>query len=36
ATADDIEKLIAHMHDTVLREHGVDLQREVKIIGDKQ
>lgn len=36
ATADDIEKLIAHMHDMVLREHGVDLQREVKIIGDKQ
>ena len=36
ATADDIEKLIAHMHDTVLNVHGVDLQREVKIIGDKQ
>ena len=36
ATADDIEQLIAHMHDTVLNVHGVDLQREVKIIGDKR
>ena len=36
ATADDIEKLIAHMHDTVMQQQGVDLQREVKIIGDKQ
>ena len=35
ATADDIEKLIAHMHDTVLQQQGVDLQREVKIIGEK-
>lgn len=34
ATADDIERLIAHMHDTVLREHGVALQREVKILGE--
>ena len=36
ATAADIEALIAHVHDTVLRETGVDLQREVKIIGEKQ
>jgi UDP-N-acetylmuramate dehydrogenase len=36
ATADDIERLIAHMHDTVLQQQGVDLQREVKIIGEKQ
>jgi UDP-N-acetylmuramate dehydrogenase len=34
ATADDIERLITHMHDTVLQAHGVDLQREVKIIGE--
>jgi UDP-N-acetylmuramate dehydrogenase len=34
ATAADIEALIAHVHDTVLRETGVDLQREVRIIGD--
>ena len=34
ATAADIEAMIAHMHDTVLREQGVDLQREVKIIGE--
>lgn len=34
ATAADIEALIAHVHDTVLRETGVDLQREVKIIGE--
>jgi UDP-N-acetylenolpyruvoylglucosamine reductase len=24
------------MHDTVLQQQGVDLQREVKIIGDRQ
>ncbi len=35
ATAADIETMIAHVHDTVLREQGVDLQREVKIIGEK-
>lgn len=35
ATADDIEKLIAHVHDTVARMQGVELQREVKIIGEK-
>ncbi len=34
ATADDIERLIAHVRDTVLREQGVELQREVKIIGE--
>lgn len=36
ATADDIERLMAHVHDTVLREHGVDLQHEVRIIGERQ
>jgi UDP-N-acetylmuramate dehydrogenase len=36
ATAADIESLIAHVHDTVLRETGTDLQREVRIIGDLQ
>ncbi|MDR2220277.1 MAG: UDP-N-acetylmuramate dehydrogenase [Methylobacillus sp.] len=35
ATADDIERLIAHMRDTVLQKQGVELQREVKIIGEK-
>lgn len=34
ATAADIEALIGHVHATVLREQGVDLQREVKIIGE--
>jgi UDP-N-acetylmuramate dehydrogenase len=34
ATAADIEALIAHVHDTVLRETGVALQREVRIIGE--
>jgi UDP-N-acetylmuramate dehydrogenase len=36
STAADIEALIAHVHDTVLRETGTDLQREVRIIGDLQ
>ncbi|MDR2876364.1 MAG: UDP-N-acetylmuramate dehydrogenase [Methylobacillus sp.] len=35
ATADDIERLIAHMRDEVLQKQGVELQREVKIIGEK-
>jgi UDP-N-acetylmuramate dehydrogenase len=35
ATAADIEAMIAHVHDTVLREQGVELHREVKIIGEK-
>jgi UDP-N-acetylmuramate dehydrogenase len=34
ATASDIESLIAHVHETVLREQGVELQREVKIVGE--
>jgi len=34
ATADDIEKLIAHVHQTVLDVHGVDLQHEVRIVGE--
>lgn len=35
ATAADIENMIAHVHETVLKVQGVDLQREVKIIGEK-
>ena len=34
ATAADIEEVIRHVQETVLREHGVELQREVKIIGE--
>lgn len=34
ATAAEIEQLIDHVHETVLRETGVDLQREVRIIGE--
>ena len=34
ATASDIESLINHVHDTVLQKHGVDLVREVRIIGE--
>jgi len=34
ATAADIEAVIRHVQETVLREHGVELQREVKIIGE--
>ena len=35
ATAADIEQLIALMRDTVKREHGVDLQQEVRVIGEE-
>jgi UDP-N-acetylmuramate dehydrogenase len=34
ANALDIELLIKHMHDTVLQEHGISLQQEVKVIGE--
>jgi len=34
ASAADIESLIAYVHDTVLQKHGVDLVREVRIIGE--
>lgn len=34
ATAQDIEALIALMRDTVKRQHGVDLQQEVRVIGE--
>lgn len=34
ATAADIEALIEHMHAVVLREQGVDLVREVKMMGE--
>ena len=35
ATALDIEQLIAHVRDTVMREQGVDLQQEVRVIGEE-
>ena len=35
ATAADIEQLIAHMRDTVMREQGVELQQEVRVIGEE-
>lgn len=34
ANALDIEFLIKHMYDTVLQEHGISLQQEVKVIGE--
>lgn len=34
ATAQDIELLIKHMHDTVLDKQGVALQQEVKVLGE--
>jgi UDP-N-acetylmuramate dehydrogenase len=34
ANALDIELLIKHMRDTVLEQHGVALQQEVKVIGE--
>jgi UDP-N-acetylmuramate dehydrogenase len=34
ATAQDIEQLIALMRDTVKRQYGVDLQQEVRVIGE--
>jgi UDP-N-acetylmuramate dehydrogenase len=33
ATADDLERLIGHVRDTVEREHGVRLNTEVRIMG---
>jgi len=35
ATAADIEALIEHTQQTVLRRCGVALEREVRIIGEK-
>jgi UDP-N-acetylmuramate dehydrogenase len=35
ARAADIEQLIAHMRDTVRQQHGVELQQEVRIIGEE-
>ncbi|MGI9343880.1 MAG: UDP-N-acetylmuramate dehydrogenase [Gammaproteobacteria bacterium] len=34
ATAADIEALIEHVHQTVLEMHGVNLQHEVRIVGE--
>lgn len=36
ATADDIERLIAHVRETVMHEQGMELQREVRIIGEEK
>jgi UDP-N-acetylmuramate dehydrogenase len=36
ASAAEIEQLMTHVHETVLRETGVDLQREVRVIGEAQ
>jgi UDP-N-acetylmuramate dehydrogenase len=33
ATADDLERLIGHVRETVEREHGVRLNTEVRIMG---
>ena len=33
ATADDLERLIGHVQETVEREHGVRLTTEVRILG---
>ena len=35
ASASDVESLIQHIQDTVRKEHGVDLIREVRIVGRK-
>lgn len=35
ATAADIEQLIAHMRDTVQQQFGIELQQEVRVIGEK-
>src|SRR5665647_1768077 len=34
ATASDIEKLIAHVRETVKQQQGVELQQEVRVIGE--
>jgi len=34
ATAADIEQLIAHMQTVVKQQHGVDLEQEVRVIGE--
>lgn len=33
ASADDVERLITHVRDTVWQVHGVELQHEVRIVG---
>ena len=35
ASAADIESLIDHVHATVQEKCGIDLQREVRIIGEE-
>ena len=34
ATATDIEELIEHVRQTVIEQHGVELQHEVRIVGE--
>jgi UDP-N-acetylmuramate dehydrogenase len=36
ASASDLERLIAHVHDSVQRVHGIDLHPEVRIVGVSQ
>jgi UDP-N-acetylmuramate dehydrogenase len=36
ASASDIEELIEHVHQTVLDVHGVSLEHEVRIVGERQ
>jgi UDP-N-acetylmuramate dehydrogenase len=35
ATAEDIHQIIALMRDTVKEKFGVELQQEVRVIGEK-
>ena len=35
ATAADIEAVIDHVHATVLQKHGIDLVREVRVVGER-
>jgi UDP-N-acetylmuramate dehydrogenase len=34
ATATDIEELIEHVRQTVIERHGIELQHEVRIVGE--
>ena len=36
ATAKDVETLMAHIQTEVLRQHGIQLQAEVHIVGDEE
>lgn len=34
ATANDIERLIAHVRETVRQQHGIELQQEIRVLGE--